>query len=129
MSGGAAPRKKGHDFERWVANQLRRVFPDAKRGLGQTRDGSDVPDVQGTPYWWEAKVGQRPNIQKAVQQALDASLAGGDGRPVVVVSKKDRCAPLVTLHFEDFVKLLENVYGARDGYEDDGRTYFSEEDL
>jgi hypothetical protein len=126
---GAAQRIKGFSWEREVANLLKPVFPSARRGLGQARDGSDVPDVDQTPFWIECKVGQRPNIQKAVQQALDASLAKGDGRPPVVVSKRDRCTPLVTMHLGDWIKMLAMVYGERDSMEDDGRTYFSEEDL
>lgn len=47
-------RKKGKVHERDVAKWLRQWFPEAKRGL-QSRDGSECPDVIGTPFWIEVK--------------------------------------------------------------------------
>ena len=85
--------------------------------------------------WVEAKVGARPDPVKAYTQGIQAS----DGRPVVVVWKKDRHAaqatlrlrtlttlwpverigheldgPLVTLPFDAFVGLYAAVYATQD---------------
>ncbi|MHC4621473.1 MAG: hypothetical protein ACYTEQ_27340 [Planctomycetota bacterium] len=51
---GRGARRKGHDFERHVAQLFRRWFPDARRGL-QYQDGEHCPDVQGTPFYVECK--------------------------------------------------------------------------
>lgn len=94
--GGSYSRRKGHNFERWVAAQFREHgFPDAKRGQ-QTRFGSDAPDVDGTPYWIECKVGKRVYPIRAFFQAQDArTLSRVNGnRPIIVVTKLDRQAAI-----------------------------------
>ena len=98
---GKAERLKGHNFEREIARALRPYFPEARRGL-QYRDGADAPDVEGTPYHFEAKVGKRPNIFAAYKQAKEAT----DGRPVVVVTKKDYHEVLVTVNLQTFLELV-----------------------
>lgn len=100
---GKRSRDKGAGFERAVADVLRIVWPDAKRGLQQSRCAKEAPDVTGTPYWVECKVGAKPNILGAFDQAKEAT----DGRPVLVVTKVDRHEPLVTLALVDFIKLCE----------------------
>lgn len=96
-------RTKGHSFERHVAAALRGVYPDSKRGY-QTRGGTtEAPDVDGTPWFIECKVGARPNIMAAMQQARDAT----DGRPVLAVTKRDREEPLVTMELPTFLGMIE----------------------
>ena len=51
---GRYARCRGQVAERKVAIWLRQWFPDTKRGL-QSRDGSECPDVIGTPFWIEVK--------------------------------------------------------------------------
>lgn len=100
----AMQRRKGATFERELAARWRLlgVYPDAKRGLAQARSARETPDVDGTPWWVEAKHQKRPNILAAVEQAEDAS----DGRPVLVVVKRDRRATVVTMTLETFEALL-----------------------
>lgn len=95
-------RTKGHSWERKVASELRDLFPDARRGY-QTRGGtSEAPDVDGTPWFIECKVGKRPNIRAAMEQATTNT----DGRPCLVVTKRDREEPLATMKWSDFLYLL-----------------------
>lgn len=105
---GRRNRRKGHDFERAVANMLCNVpgCTEARRGL-QFRDGAEVPDVDGTCMWIECKVGARPNIDKAYKQAQAAT----DGRPVVVFSKRTGEQPMVTVSVETWLAVLEQLYG------------------
>lgn len=110
---GASQRLKGHNWEREVAKMLRPIFPEARRGLDQTREGDD-PDVDKTPFWVECKSGKRPNIGAAMEQALEASLKSGDTRPALVVSKRDHCTPMATMLLSDFLDLLGAVYGQRE---------------
>lgn len=98
---GKASRTKGHSFEREMARVFRDLYPDARRGL-QYREGTDAPDVEGTPFHVECKRGKRCNIRAAYRQARDAT----DGRPVVVVTKEDRQETMVTVNLQLFMELL-----------------------
>ena len=101
---GRAERMKGHNFERACANLLKAVWPKAQRGY-QARDGGDAPDVQGTPFHVECKVGKRPNILAALAQALEAS----DGRPVLVITHRDRGETLATMRLQDWLDLAHRA--------------------
>lgn len=104
---GASQRRKGNTWERVLAKRWRDsgLYPDAWRGAGQSRRGSDVPDVDGTPWWVECKVGARPNVLAGLAQAEAAT----DGRPALVVAKRDREAPVVCMGLEDFEGLLRQL--------------------
>jgi len=105
---GARSRRKGASFEREVARLLEPAYPEAVRGIGQTRRGSDHADVEGTPWWVECKVGQRPNIYAAVAQSVEA----GDERPWLVVARKNSSGggaasvDTVTMSVESFLRLV-----------------------
>jgi len=99
---GRSSRRKGHDYERALATLMRSVWPEARRGIGQARAGGDVPDVDGTPFWIEAKRGKRISIRAAYEQAVEAA----DGRVPVVVSREDRSPALVTMGLEDWLELV-----------------------
>ena len=70
---GRYARTKGARFEREVAEALRVLFPEAKRGIGQTRCAGEVPDVSGTPLWIEAKFRKKFSILDAMAQAERAA--------------------------------------------------------
>lgn len=97
-------RRKGHNFERLIAAELRDNFPQARRGL-QSRDGGAAPDVAGVPgIWIECKRSRRPNIPAAIRQAQAASAP----RCVLIaaVTKADGEEPLVTMPWRDWKELL-----------------------
>ena len=96
----ASQRTKGATWERELSARWRAsgVYPDARRGIGQARSGGEVPDVDGTPWWCELKCGARPDVLGALRQGEDAS----DGRPVLVVVKRDRVEPVVAMRLADF---------------------------
>ena len=105
---GRKSRTKGAQGERDVANALKSIYPHAARGgLLQSQYGTDsnACDVEYTPWWIEVKRGQRPNIQGAYDQATDAT----DGRPVLVVTRKDRSDWLATMTLEQFKHLIEII--------------------
>ena len=81
---GRWQREKGAAFERAIANLLKPLWPDARRGIGQARAANEVPDVDGTPWWIETKAHRQVSIQAAYRQGIDAA----EGRrPVAVVSR------------------------------------------
>ena len=105
---GRRSRQKGAQGERDVANELRVIYPDAARGgLLQTQygRGSNACDVEHTPWWVEVKRGARPNIQGAFEQATDET----DGRPPLVVSRKDRSVWLATMSLDRFIHLVRII--------------------
>lgn len=90
---GKGRRNKGANFERRVAADLREIFPEAKRGF-QTRGGTaEAPDVDGTPFYIEAKAHKKVNREAAWLQAEEAT----DGRAAVAVCKDDRQKPVVVM--------------------------------
>ena len=120
---GKGERRKGHDFERNVANVFRTSRLDAKRGLGQARGGGEVADVMvKLPFsgpachveglWVECKRGARTNIKRALKQATDAledSVSSGPeyaGYIPTAVTKDDYGISMVTMHLYDFLSIL-----------------------
>ena len=67
---GRRNRKKGVEFERSVANAFKPVFPKARRLFGQSREGDEVPDVGGTPFWIECAKGSTNAIHEKLDQVL-----------------------------------------------------------
>jgi hypothetical protein len=106
--GGRASRRKGHDWERDVAELLRPIWPNAKRGLGQAREAS-VCDVEGTPCWIECKVGAQVSIMAAMKQALHDGKKANDNRIPLVIAKRDREEPIVTMQLGAFLHLIRHL--------------------
>lgn len=101
---GCRSRRKGHDWEREVARRLREIFgPQVRRGL-QYQDGSDAPDVIVPCFHVECKVGARPPIVQALEQAEKNAKPG---LWPIAICKQDRQPPTVTMRFEDFLELVE----------------------
>ena len=108
---GRLSRTKGAGFERKVASAFRTAgFVDARRGLSQTRNGSEVPDVEGVPgFWIETKHRIRCNTQAALAQANASRAAAriyGDPKRPVAITKDNRAKPVATMLFTDFLVLL-----------------------
>lgn len=99
---GRRSKRKGKTWERELAAMLRPVFGERVARGFQTRSGRDGCDVEGTPYWLEAKHGKLVNVRAALRQALEAT----DGRPAVVVAKDDRSVPLVVMRLADWLALV-----------------------
>ena len=102
---GRRSRMKGADFERGMAKVMRSVWPEARRGIGQARCASEVPDVDGTPFWVETKHRKRVSILAAFEQAAEAT----DGRPVVAVTRENNRPILVTMALADWLELVDRA--------------------
>lgn len=100
---GARSRRKGHDFEREIARRLRVIFPTSRRGIQSRFGGKEGSDVLVPFFAIECKVGARPNIAAAMEQAIR------DAAPTLwptVISKRDREEPLVTMRLDDWLELV-----------------------
>lgn len=112
---GRYERRKGATFEREIANAFREVFPDARRGIGQSRSAGEVPDVDGTPFWIECKRGKSCSVHAAMAQAVNAEQEhrAGKGqhasrRTPVAVMRRDGEDALVVMSLEDFLQLVQH---------------------
>lgn len=105
---GKQSRRKGHDFEREIAAELRRVMSGAvvRRGL-QSRDGADVADVENPWFHIECKRSRAPVIGAAMEQARRDS---SHGLSPVAITKGDRRPALVTMHLEDWLTLVRAAW-------------------
>lgn len=103
---GAMQRRKGARFEREAANAFAVLFPDAKRGIGQSRWGGEVPDVDGTPFWVECK---RSNTTSsaALKQGTEARAKSTRPKsPVLSVGRRNGERAIASMYLEDFLILL-----------------------
>lgn len=115
---GRGARRKGAQFERKLANDLRAWLEregyesseDLKRGIGQARQSHEVPDVAGFyPLWIEAKKHRVCTPKAALLQAeLDLiehrkrNPETGYHIPVAVTSD-NRDTPILSIRLEDFL--------------------------
>ena len=102
---GRTSKAKGSTFERLVAFHFKNVFPEAKRGIGQARSAKEVADVDGTPLWIEAKHKKNVTVMKALEQASAAT----DGRPCVVVWRKNGQVIMASMDVPTFLQLFTTV--------------------
>ena len=102
----AYQRRKGHDFERWVARQL-----GTRRGY-QYRDGADAPDVVMPGWHLECKCGANPSVWAALEQA-ERDSAGGLLRAAII--KRDRRGVLVAMPWEDWCEVQQTLRELQNG--------------
>ena len=95
-------RNKGAAYERHVAGLFRTYNYKARRGQQFSGLNGDA-DVVGVPYIHiECKAVERLNLYDAIAQAKrDAR----QGELPVVIHKKNYCNDLVTMEFEDWIRL------------------------
>lgn len=106
---GMTSRRKGKVHEREVANELRPLYPGAKRSAAQSRNGrreeDHAADVEGTPYWVECSHGKRACGVAKLAQAKEAT----DGRTCIAITKRDRGPNIAAMYLPDFMRLLREV--------------------
>lgn len=108
-------REKGKRGEREAAEFFARLFGgDVRRSSGQSRKGSDAPDLVGLPHGLhvEVKVGIKPNWRGALAQAQAACLE--KGLPIVW-SRDDRKDAVVVMAADDFAALVLKLKGVASG--------------
>jgi len=105
---GASQRTKGAAGEREFCDFLKaHGFADAKRLLGQARDGGG--DVPLPPMLYEVKRYNKIAVRKWLDQACASVLlykGAGCEIPAVAMREDGRAEWMILLRAEDFVKLL-----------------------
>jgi len=114
---GKYSRDKGARFEREIANKLKEVFgPRVTRSSGQCFSGDTRADVDCPDLWVECKVGKRPNIKAALEQAEGARDSSGSTKTPIAICKWDRDEAIASMRIGVFVQLLKLIYkGGSDG--------------
>ncbi len=101
-------KQKGARFERLLASKFREYGYDARRTAqycGNTGDASDVVGLPGIHI--EAKAQERMQLYDWMAQAKRDAERGGENRLPTVFHKKNNCAILVTMEFDDWMKLYK----------------------
>ena len=98
-------RQKGARGERAFAALLREQEYEAERGC-QHSGGRDSPDVKTNmrAVHWEVKCVEKLNIINAMEQSKRDS---GDDEMALVAHKKNRGEWLVTMRFDDWIKIYK----------------------
>lgn len=87
---GKQNRARGQAFERTVAKELAKVWPEARRNLSQTRTAKkEGGDILGVPMYVEVKSGKRVNLDDVWSRAFADHIrsvvrTGQTGEPIVV---------------------------------------------
>ncbi|NQV06673.1 hypothetical protein HQ535_08980 [bacterium] len=111
----ALSRRKGRAFEQEAARDFRAAMPGADVFRGsQAWVKSKAADLRMPWFAPECKVGQRPNIYRAMAQA--EGKVSGDRWPVVVSRKNGTCGSnppvdLVTMRKADFLQMVRQWWG------------------
>lgn len=101
---GKGCRTKGHSFERWVAETLRKIFPDAKRHLEYHSRDADGRDIEHTgQYLIQCKRNRKYASLSAIKEIQICPIEGGIP---VLVTKGDSLEPLACLPYSHFLKLI-----------------------
>lgn len=103
---GRGCRKKGHDFERWVANQFKKLYPTARRHLEyQDSQAIGIDIAECGDYKVQCKRGRRYASLSAIEEIQICPIEGGIP---LLVTKGDNKEPLVALPFAHFLELVKN---------------------
>lgn len=108
--GGAYARRRGHSFEREIANRLKEegLYPEAKRHLENQAAEALGYDIDNTePFYIQAKRNkQYAPITKIEEVQLDK--LPEDAVPVLI-TKGDRKREVVCMYFEDWIDLVKEA--------------------
>ena len=99
---GRRSRQKGKRGERQVVHLFRDAGYNARRGDSQSR-GAREADVEDTGFWIEVKIGKRPLIRRAIEQAQRDT----DGRPPIVFWRDDRGPWRVDMGADTLLTILD----------------------
>ena len=100
-------KQKGARFERLLASKLREYGYDCRRGQQYCGANGDA-DVVGLPYIHiEAKNQEKMYLYDWIEQAKRDTKANDEERLPAVFHKKNNAEILVTMTFDDFMKMCD----------------------
>ena len=117
---GRASRDKGKRFERDIANFFKSYGITARRTAqfcGKTGQAGDVEGVPGVHI--ECKAVEKLNLEAAYQQSVRDAEAAGRGEYPIVIHKKTRKQPMITMALDDWIVMY--LAWQRGAKKDDGQ--------
>lgn len=101
---GKLSRTKGHSFERWVAAQLRSIWPKCRRHL-EYQDGECFGvDIHGSGHYRiQCKRGKKPSPISAIHEVQYDEMLG---EIPILITRGDADQAYVVVPFEEFKRLL-----------------------
>lgn len=112
--GNINSKQKGKRFELLVASKFREYGYDARRTAQYCGNTGQAADVEGIPYLHiEAKHCEQMRLYDWMDQAKRDAAASETGNIPVVIHKKNNAGILVTMEFEDFMKIYTEYEAAR----------------
>jgi len=105
---GKTSREKGKRGERELAEELRKLGIDARRGM-QFSGSPDSPDVITSidGIHIECKRVEKLHLYPSLQQATNDA---GDGKIPLVAHRRNRSPWIVILYLDDLPNLCEKIY-------------------
>lgn len=101
---GKLSRTKGHSFERWVAIQLRHIFPNCRRHLEyQDAEANGVDLVNTGRYMIQCKRGRKYSSISAIKEVSYEPLTG---EVPILITKADGEIPLAVIPFDELIELI-----------------------
>lgn len=95
------PRVKGHGFERWVSNYLKKFFPFSKRHLEYQMDECKGVDLDNTePFAIQCKRYHNIAVYKWIEEIKDKTAIP------ILIAKADRKEPLIIGYLEDLAHMI-----------------------
>lgn len=99
-------RAKGARFERFLSSKLREYGYDTRRSVQYCGNTGEAADIVNLPYIHiEAKAQETMRLYDWTDQAKRDAEANGKGHLPAVFHKKNHCEILVTMTFDDWMKL------------------------
>ena len=98
---GKHSRTKGHSFERFVANALKPIFPNAKRHLeSQMQEAEKGIDIEHCgPYGIQCKAYKQYSPILKINEV-------NEGVPVLI-TKGDQLRPVACMYLDDWIELVK----------------------
>jgi hypothetical protein len=110
---GKRSRDKGAAWERQVAKDMTEATGfDCRRCLIETQQGNKGDIASDAPYSVQCKVGQRPNVYKALDEAVEAA---EDGDLAVAIIKKNGGGgkppqEFAAIPLDDFYRIVRGIH-------------------
>lgn len=100
-------KEKGKRFERLIARMFREFGYNAHRTAQYKGKTGDAGDIEGVPdIHVECKHQEKMQLYAWMEQSIRDTEAEGKGALPVVIHKENKKPILVTMRYEDWVKLL-----------------------
>jgi hypothetical protein len=103
---GKKSRTKGHSFERKIAQEFRRIYPEAQRQLEYQLNQCQGVDLKNTgPFKIQCKCKKSYSPINAIEEIKAEGIK-------MLVTKADRKAAVACLYLDDLLDILEDIGNA-----------------